>query len=295
MRGVTLLYRAGQELGAGAVLVPLEQALTTLQRSIGSDPSLLGPITGELLAALAEAPVFQELCSGDMSAVPGLTSNSRLSCLLDFLRREAEWRQSGLQRRAGQNGRPQGSSKQPVHIEQADEHAHTVDEEAHDDRTINGGTLHDSTANGESLSDNSSNREMKGHNTAKGGRTTAKGGHNTAKEGPTTAKGGHTTAKGGHITAKGGHTTAKGVAHNEEVQKAGSPDGHPAQQSVGLQNGTLQAVGKAAAEESESLDSFISVDTADDGDSSSQASALDDQACNTHALVVVAEQVTAHR
>ena len=254
------------------MLVPLEQALTTLQRSIGSDPSLLGPITGELLEILAEAPVFQELCSGDMSAVPGLTSNSRLSCLLDFLHREAERQQSGLQCHAGQNGRQQRSSKQPVEIDQADDH--TVSGEAHDEDKVNGGSLNDSTADGESLSDNSISRETHGHNTAKGG---------------------HTTAKGGHTTAKGGHTTAKEAAPNEQVQKAGSPDGYPAQQSVGLQNGTLQAVSKTATEENESLDSLISVDTADEGDSSSQASALDAQACNTHALVVVAEQVTAHR
>ncbi len=43
----------------------------------------------DLLQQLSEAALFQELCSGDMHAVPGLMTSSRLNCLMHLLTNEA--------------------------------------------------------------------------------------------------------------------------------------------------------------------------------------------------------------
>ena len=43
----------------------------------------------DLLQQLSEAALFQELCSGDMHAVPGLITTSRLNCLMRLLTDEA--------------------------------------------------------------------------------------------------------------------------------------------------------------------------------------------------------------
>jgi hypothetical protein len=43
----------------------------------------------DLLQQLSEAALFQELCSGDMHAVPGLMTSSRLNCLMHLLTDEA--------------------------------------------------------------------------------------------------------------------------------------------------------------------------------------------------------------
>ena len=43
----------------------------------------------DLLQHLAQAALFQELCSGDMLAIPGLMTSSRLACLMPLLKEEA--------------------------------------------------------------------------------------------------------------------------------------------------------------------------------------------------------------
>jgi len=43
----------------------------------------------DLLQQLSEAALFQELCSGDLHAVPGLMTSSRLNCLMHLLTDEA--------------------------------------------------------------------------------------------------------------------------------------------------------------------------------------------------------------
>ncbi len=43
----------------------------------------------DLLQQLSEAALFQEVCSGDMHAVPGLMTSSRLNCLMHLLTDEA--------------------------------------------------------------------------------------------------------------------------------------------------------------------------------------------------------------
>ena len=58
----------------------------------------------DLLQQLSEAALFQELCSGDMHAVPGLMTSSRLNCLMHLLTDEAASTSSSslLQSKSGQ-------------------------------------------------------------------------------------------------------------------------------------------------------------------------------------------------
>ena len=87
-------YRAGQELGPLAALLPIQDALASLQSSLearlSSDPHGPSPLIQDLLEQLSQAALFQELCSGDLQAVPGLmTPGSRLTCLMQLLQAEA--------------------------------------------------------------------------------------------------------------------------------------------------------------------------------------------------------------
>ncbi|DBB17253.1 TPA: hypothetical protein ACH3X3_014305 [Trebouxia sp. C0006] len=97
-------YRAGQELGPSAALAPLESALTSLQSKLHPSSKLWGSVTMDLLQQLSEAALFQELCSGDMHAVPGLMTSSRLNCLMHLLTDEAASTSSSslLQSKSGQ-------------------------------------------------------------------------------------------------------------------------------------------------------------------------------------------------
>lgn len=104
--------RAGQELGPSAALLPLQNALVSLQSRLQPGSKLWGPATLDLLQQLSQAALFQELCSGDMHAVPGLSTSSRLTCLMDLLKEEAESptdelgseEESDLERRSGTDG-----------------------------------------------------------------------------------------------------------------------------------------------------------------------------------------------
>lgn len=89
---MSCLCRAGQELEPSAALLPIKDALANLQSSLQSRPSSdpLGPVTQDLLQHLSQAALFQELCNGDLQAVPGLTTpGSRLTCLMQLLQNEA--------------------------------------------------------------------------------------------------------------------------------------------------------------------------------------------------------------
>ena len=81
--------RAGQELGPSAALAPLQKALSSLQSVLQPSSRVQGPVTADLLQHLSQAALFQELCSGDMHAVPGLLTSSRLNCLMQLLQDEA--------------------------------------------------------------------------------------------------------------------------------------------------------------------------------------------------------------
>ena len=86
--------RAGQELGPSAALLPVKDALaslhSSLQSRLSSGPRGPGPVIHDLLEQLSQAALFQELCSGDLQAVPGLmTPGSRLTCLMQLLQDEA--------------------------------------------------------------------------------------------------------------------------------------------------------------------------------------------------------------
>lgn len=86
--------RAGQELGPSAALLPIKDALASLQSSLqtrpNSDPLDPGPVIQDLLEQLSQAALFHELCSGDLQAVPGLMAvGSRLTCLMQLLQDEA--------------------------------------------------------------------------------------------------------------------------------------------------------------------------------------------------------------
>lgn len=95
---VSCLCRAGQELEPSAALLPIKDALASLQSSLQSRPSSnpLGPVTQDLLQHLSQAALFQELCNGDLQAVPGLmTPGSRLTCLVQLLQDEASTTAAG--------------------------------------------------------------------------------------------------------------------------------------------------------------------------------------------------------
>ena len=216
-QSLVVLCRVGQELGPSAVLHPLHEALAALQQNITSNPTLLGTITSDLLATLADAAVFQELCSGDMGAVPGLTSSSRLDCLLHFLHNEAASLQPGLHHTHDsprQNIEQQQHSSQPAQKHQGEDHERM-------------------------------NKENNQQSVA---------------------------------------------------QKAGPPDSHQAQHLL-MQNGAFGSGGSKSAEENDSLDTFVSVETSvEDDDSDSMPSAFEgDSPFRLHAMIVVAEQVTAQR
>jgi len=70
-------------------LAPLKSALTSLHTKLHPSSKLWGSVTMDLLQQLSEAALFQELCSGDMHAVPGLMTSSRLNCLMHLLTDEA--------------------------------------------------------------------------------------------------------------------------------------------------------------------------------------------------------------
>ena len=199
------------------MLQPLHEALSTLQQTITSNPNLLGAITSDLLQTLADAAVFQELCSGDMSCVPGLTSSSRLTCLLRFLHTEAESLQSDSHHsdiNTRQASKQQQHSSQPAQKQQGED------------------------------SD----------------------GMNTEHDQPNVA------------------------------QTAGSPNSHHAQQSHHKQSGSL-STGGPKSQDSESLDTFVSVETGvEDHDSITLPNASEGGGpARLHAVIVVAEQVTALR
>ena len=63
--------------------------MSRLQSELQPSGSLLGPITLDLLQQLSQAALFQKLCSGDLQAVPGLMTSSRLTCLMQLLQDEA--------------------------------------------------------------------------------------------------------------------------------------------------------------------------------------------------------------
>lgn len=91
---VSCWCRAGQELGPSAALLPIKDALASLQSSLQTKPSGNpldpGPVIQDLLEQLSQAALFHELCSGDLQAVPGLmTPGSRLTCLIQLLQDEA--------------------------------------------------------------------------------------------------------------------------------------------------------------------------------------------------------------
>lgn len=70
-------------------MAPLKSALTSLQSKLHPTSKLWGSVTRDLLQQLSEAALFQELCSGDMHAVPGLMTSSRLNCFMHLLTVEA--------------------------------------------------------------------------------------------------------------------------------------------------------------------------------------------------------------
>ena len=82
--------RVGQELGPSAALAPISEALSSLHSRLHSTSAPLGAVTLDLLHQLAQATLLQELCSGDLQAVPGLMTSSRLTCLLQLLQDEAQ-------------------------------------------------------------------------------------------------------------------------------------------------------------------------------------------------------------
>ena len=71
----------------------IRDALSSLHSRIQDPPSslhLLSPILQELVQLLSQAPLFHELCSGDLQALPRLmTPGARLTCLLHLLQAEA--------------------------------------------------------------------------------------------------------------------------------------------------------------------------------------------------------------
>ena len=217
-QNLVVLCRVGQELGPSAVLQPLHEALTTLQQNMTSNLNLVGTITSDLLATLADAAVFQELCSGDMSCVPGLASTSRLTCLLHFLHNQAASLQPGLHH---SHNSPRQHAEQLQHSRQAAQSHQGEDvqkpDEEHDEHHI--------------------------------------------------------------------------------AQKAGPPGSHQAQHPLHRQNGALGSGGSKSVEESESLDTFVSVETSvTDDDSNTMPSVSEDASpFAPQAMIVVAEQLTAQR